>query len=629
MHVHLLRNIPVIIKKNINSFYLFLLLIAFILITIGQWTVWNSPAQGVETSFYKSTPLFYWIAYLFGLVIGFTILLRTIIKKDLKKSVVYFGLGLILYCTISFVTLNIVRGYYIYILINGDVGYHYGVVGMLLEKGTSWVHYPALHINSAITSIVSNLSHDYVVLVMPVFFVIILLLGLILVVRYCTKSASVRYLSFFVICLLPFGSSPYSLGGWSLSMFVPYLAGFCLVPLAIYLILHLLFEKNHVKVMQCLVIALITLISISFYHPIIYLVMMMMMVCQIFQHLSLKKRFTTIFASIQPLLVVFISSGIPFLFWTLIIKGAANSSIRNIFDSIFSDLQYAGEIGEVSSNSSFIFDFHIIGIVDMAIRYLGLLAISCIILALFLLPLLRSLSSVESQKILAIYPLPIIGFGYFVVSTFVNLSVQPGRLLPFIVLSAVIVAGFLLNSLIETPPTVTRWKNILNKSVFVIILISIVTLATIGYYPSMEENMQYNQQNTHGIVSSVDFYLTHNNYDYAEYSLGIHPIRLVQAKYHSKPIYQNDVPATYTQLAMEQLPHHIGYTEYESVHDYIDEISYLSISEAYSVYYSVTPQLKYTTPYFTQDDFIHLEYDEFVHKYYDNPSARLYLVTPY
>ena len=123
-----------------------------------------------------------------------------------------------------------------FILLTGDVGSHYGAVDSIVKTGFAGMHYPYLHIESAILEMITNIPHDQIINLVPVFYVLIFLCGVNLVIYKLTKNLQIRLLSLFISALLPFGCSQYSLGSWSLSMFIPYLAGFLVSVFILYFI---------------------------------------------------------------------------------------------------------------------------------------------------------------------------------------------------------------------------------------------------------------------------------------------------------------------------------------------------------------------------------------------------------
>lgn len=614
---------------EINKIFTFLLPVAYILLVIGQWVAWADPANGIEISIYSSTPLIYWIAYIFGMLLGLFILMRIIIKNDLSNLVKYSGIILIAYSTLSFITLFIVRGYYPYILLTGDVGAHYGIVDYIIQWGHTLIHYPALHILAAIGEVITELSTDYIINITTVIFVIVFILGSNLVVKQCTSNSGARYLSYFIICLLPFGCSSFTLGGWSLSMFIPYLAGFCLSPFALYFILKLYGVSLHnIDTKTSLFLLISILISIIFYHPLIYVIYLLLLFLIIIQQFIFIKYYQNSYKYVSPYLMAICSSGVIFTLWALFIKSSANSSISNLFWTIFGEMEYTSSstIKTSETIASVFPNMSLAGIIDLGLRNAGLLALVCFVLILLFPIILHNISKIHSQRILCLYSLAFVAGGYYIISLFVNLFVQSGRLLPFILFGGIIGMGILLQYLLDSRYNLHNIKGVMSLLLFVCLIISTIILSVGLYYPTMTESMNTNSQTTHAFVAGNEFYLCYTNHDYDEQSLGVHYLRMVEMAYHSKPILQNGLPVTYYHIFKDTVPHHLNYPSAMYLNQSFSKNTYLSINSNMKLYYSVTPQLKYGTPFFTALDFLHLDNDNSVNLLYNNPSIEIYQI---
>lgn len=322
------------------------------------------------------------------------------------------------------------------------------------------------------------------------------------------------------------------------------------------------------------------------------------------------------------------SSGVIFTLWVLFIKSSANSSISNLFWTIFGEMDYTSSstIKASETIASAFPDMSLAGIIDIGLRYAGLLALACFVLILLLPIILHNISQIHSQRLLCLYSLAFIGGGYYIISLFVNLSVQSGRLLPFILFAGVIGMGILLQYLLDTRYNLHNIKSIISYILFVCLIILVIVLSVGLYYPSMTESLNYNSQTTHAFVAGNDFYLCYTNHDYTEESLGVHYVRMVHMAYHSKPILQNGLPISYYHIFKDTVPLHFDYPNTMYLNQSLSKNTYLSINSNFKLYYNVTPLLKYMTLTFTPLDFLHLDYDNSVNLLYNNPSMDIYQI---
>ena len=190
-----------------------------------------------------------------------------------------------------------------------------------------------------------------------------------------------------------------------------------------------------------------------------------------------------------------------------------------------------------------------------------------------------------------------------------------------------IVTGVILGKLLEKyRHAVTPKQKRTSVVLFSCILLVLTPMALGLYYPTMTESMHSVEQNTHALVSGNDFYLTHGNFSYNQVSLGVHYKRMVEATYHTVPLYQNGEIITYSHIFKETVPDHFGYQKNMRLNQSLPCDTYLSVNENIVTYYSVTPVAKYMTTKYTNTDSLHLEQDSSVQKYYSNPNMRLYII---
>ena len=688
--------------SDVNFILKLLLPIAFVLLSIGQCLAWMNPANGTEISIYTSTPALFWFALIFALILGLAIIIRHLTKADLEKHVLVSGILLLAYASLSFISLFIVRGYYIYILLTGDVGYHYGVVDKILLTGFESVHYPLLHIQTAISQLFTGIPMDNMINITTVVFTVVLIIGINLLIRQITGNRYVRYMSYFVSLLVPFGCSMFTTGSWSFSMFIPFLAGFCITPYIIYCIFQLSESKRNVSHLVVYTIILnILLLAALFFHPVIYVVCFAFLCLSVVFFLLIPRKPIREMVRIGiPFVVTIFATFSAFLMWTLVIMKSGSGIVTRLFsfvEDIFSNLitksatvdpvigltpsapsvdslvtlpvieqpqvptvsdtvvdslvtlpvieqpqvpavsdtvvdslgnTFASENlgGFLSTVLTSLQDFGIVGIIDMGLRYAGLMALFCLMLALLLPKLLSHISKPACQKIFCLYLLAGIAVVYTLVSLFVDMSVQMGRILPFVILSGIIVTGIILGKLLEKYwHTVTPKQRKTSVVLFSCILLVLTPMALGLYYPTMTESMYSSEQNTHALVDGNDFCLSYAKYDYSGSTLSIHPIRMTEAMYHSTSALQNGNPVKYTYGTQEMIDidSHFGYQRNDLLNASLGENTYVAINKNIEKYYSVTPLLRYSMPRFTQSDFSHLNYDISSIKIYDSPAMQL------
>jgi hypothetical protein len=594
-----------------------LAIVGFILLSFGILLAWKSPATGYEASIYKSTPLIFWIAVSFCIVVGTISVVQQISSKN-KNTNLCFPFIPFLLIFLSFaaiLSLFIIRGYALFG--GGDPLTHIGSVQDIISSGQAnrQLIYPITHIYVAQFAEICGISTFFLSKLIPLIFALLNILFTYCLARMLLPERGQ------VILATALGMT--FIEGWYLELTPNHLANL-FFPFFIYIIMKSLNAKGP----QWNVMTIILLFLLPAFHPIPYLVILLFLLA-----IPLTNRIVFRFRKETPLpddtilkfssitLLFLIVWGITwissFAFWdyevrqvsTLFLGGGSTK-----IGSLIAQLDYA-----TSYNYS---------VAGMFLKTYGGILLLMVLTMIAIIVLWKRRDSISQFKLLIYLIVPLIFVGVAIVALFpLNLDFGPLRLLYYVVfmcnyLSAILLFGFLkTKSRIPIP-----FKTKLLPLIASLVIIGLFVLGTLKVYPSryvLDTNSQYTQTEING----TDWFL-HNNNQMKNTTylwnpeLGRFADLLLTVDERSN---RQDIPNSEARHLEFKLPWHFGYDQGKILGQYYVKDIYLVLNQMdRSIYTDLYPEMAKMR--FEAQDFTQLENDSSVDKLYANGGFDTYYV---
>lgn len=609
---------------QINRFLQILTISAFLLIPIAVINAWLNPAIGNEYSIYASTPIFYWVTVTCGYSVSLLLVLLDILGYGLPNKLKYAGYILLGFSVLLVASVFIIRGY-LPLFMTSDTGSHIGILNNLLSSGFVDAFYPAPYLLTGSIGLFTNLSIYSLVNLNSLLFLFLIIIGIYITVKNMFPHKGERYLTLLVACLLPFGCSGYTTGGFSLSYYLPYLAAIAMIPLYIYCIFKITFSNRNIRYFY--IIAVLIMISLLFYHPLIFFIGLLFSILHLIVVLILHKKYSKIKERIQKLIILICILTILFIMWTWIqtfLQGQI-LSLSTLLTEGDTNTRYMDSI-LVISDSIFAGSYSLLESVNLFLRSTGLFMIM-MILCLVSVPIVYK--NINKSKnyyfMVSLYALSI-PIGSLVLLSFLasEFHFQPGRVVIFLTLIAIFSAGIVLNKILDLRNNFkSRFMQYLPILGVIIILISIGAFGISSYYPSTQVIVSPTQV-TYSTLNGMDFYLTETNYDYYQTGTGIAPLRYAMILYNSKSVQYDINQETFSNQYLSAPPTHFNYTESIHLGSSYTSTTYLVLRGAYIDYYENLHLSQLAR--LTSNDVVYLEGDASVNKLYDGTDIDLFLI---
>ena len=600
---------------------------AFLILFIGLLMAWNTPVYGYEVSIYSSTPIIFWIALIFGYIVGVFLIILKFYHNNIPKVIFFGGIILLSLCSISLACLGILRGN-ILIGITDDVGTHLGILTELLKTGYLSSIYPLIHIGPGIFSLFANQNVFAITTYYPILYLGIYILGLYVLVRELFSNKIIAYIVLLIALFLPFGSAPY-LSPYSPLLFIGMQSTIRLMPLFIYIVIKTVNNRSK----EMLILSLIMCISLTFYHPMASLLMGIFCLSIIFYHIitSIKTGIWTkkdiyiplsLLSTITLLFILWSGD----LFGNGIIKG-----LTSLFTISNTELQ-SRNIGEITSftTNADSFGYSLNTIIQIgSINLIIYLSLFCG-LGYFLWTYIHN---THNQKLGYVYSFSLFLIGTTGLFLIMDIGFKYSRFLDEIYLIGIISAGYIIYLLCKKMKfSFPKKKN--SQILLPIFLCIVICLASIFLFYSSPLSMSYGDQTTKMEWIGAETLLPYIDYTYDRtgiFLLGIQ--RYISALYgsseHSGSYQYGNYHIISTSLHeteyAEQVPYHFGYDKYFSINEIYNQTTYLFIIKKdrlyYHAYYPEIEDFRWTLP-----DFQHLENDLAVNHVYYNGDLNLYLI---
>ncbi len=590
---------------------MFLLIVSFLLLGISLIITWINPATKYEASIYLSIPAIYWGSLLISLFIGFFIVIKFNFIDE-KKIYENIGLFLLFIAFASFLSLWIIRGYYLWC--SGDPLEHLGWIKDILFTGhfESENIYPITYI--FVAQICDILNIDPIILhkYLPLYFGLLYLVFMYLFAKVIFKDKKKAVIGL-LVAIIP-------MGGWFLNLTPNHLTNLTL-PLAFFLVFKYIDNKKY----EWCILLIVMCFFITIFHPVPSLALLLMLLALTPPLLTLVEkainkfyksnfkfaRMSSIVLAVIAL-VWFITWVSSFYVWdhtirniyTLLTEGAPTK-----LDALVADAVYAHTYGY--------------SVIEQFLKVYGGLCIYLLLTAIGFILLWKKVKQnkvlLTDQKLIMLsIPLTLIiatmGLLYFM-----NIDLfGPGRLEIYVIILSTLFVGYVLFEYIRSSAGLKR------EICVTLFLVVLFVAAGLKLYPSPYV-LSANWQITRTEVKGMDL-LLHSKGKMPITSLSISPrvyaVALLTKDERSKMKISWKIPDGL------KIPFHFGYDDNINLGDYYSENIYMVLTYRDRILYKeVFPEIAHLR--FTEDDFDELNVDNSLTKIYENGGFNSYYINSY
>lgn len=615
------------IEKKIHRILVLGIISGFFILSLGMFIAWLHPAIDVEASIYASTPCIFWISIFYGYAISILIFIFTQFLEQKIKYLKKLGMLLLIFTSLSVVSLSIIRGYQPWYLIS-DTGSHLGNLQSLMFTGFTSSLYPGGYYETVSLSLLTDISLFSLINYNSLIFLAIFVSGIYLLVQELFKTQNLSYIIVLIACLLPFGCSYYTTGVFSFAYYLPYLNAFMLCPLFMFCVLKSV--KSNPSNSLYLLISCIFGIVIILSHPLIFVIILFFPLSLLLIALLEKHSKVNSSHNIKNIIILLLISGIIFVFWAWY-ANILQGNVMAIYDIVMGNNLGSDRLVSLTNGKNTLTsgNFSLFEILEIGIRYLVLFSIM-FLLFIIAIPILY-LDFKKSKRYVN-------GIIYYIVALpvlFITLipymgsfSFQSGRVVLFISLFSIFSTGIIIHSLLRVG---SQARSALKKGVsyvlVVAILLFILVFSVFSYYPSYN-TLESSTQITTGTLEGMDFYLTNSNYDYYKIGDNINLLRFLNILYTTNYLRidsQDMYISSNNYLPLP--PYHYNYESSSYIgSSYVSE-TYLITRDALKKYYDhVSPDY---FKFVTSQDYQHLLFDTSVQRIYDGSDIDISIILGY
>lgn len=578
----------------------------YILIIIITYIISTTPAAAnYELSIYGAFPIYLWILIAFTTIMGQIILLNNFLAvKD--KSWIFASIGLLI---INFILISmpLIRKYEIYgrhdILM--FVGYMKDII-FNGHFGESLI-YPIGPILGFSISSISGIEIELIPSIIPPIFYMFFLISFIVLFRYLFKKEDKVILGL-IIAFTPI----YIV---TLSLFAPNWQTIALLPFYLFMFLK---SRSSINKIGYRILTVILSIFLVFYHPIVSLIVILILLLMHFSSIIHQKFFNEKIEKIR-------IKGVPNLILIMLVSFFSWGAYIYLFVKNFQKI-YDWIIGESLSqaqeqtlnlinaspeiNDLFVLIYNIYGIWIL----LGIISIVCI----FYLLKAHNINELNYYQIFSSF-------------SFLALSVSA-----FLIFIAVSWFSFMriyqiaiIFSIILIPTCLYEYMNFKKnkkgiKIVLAIIIIILSTSSIFNGFPSSRAQLDNHQVSSSEIIGMESFF-NNRNKDVKIVEWGISKSRFYEY------IYGYDTPEkkfTYYEGDAKNPIDHFGYQNDTNLPNYYNESLYFLLSSQGINHYIYRYQGKYQHLWrFNKEDFVKLNNQNGVDIVYSNGDLKIYFIT--
>jgi hypothetical protein len=568
-----------------------------------------NPAEKYEASIFLATPSIYWVSLVFSLFIGFFIVIKFTFLDE-KKIYKNSALLLLFIAFVSFLSIWIIRGYYLWGW--GDPLTHLGKIKDVLlsgyiEKGNI---YPITHI--FLTQICSILNIDPIIphKYIPLWFSILYLIFMYLFVKE-TLISKREVIFALLVAIIP-------MGGFFLNLTPNGLANLTL-PLVFFLVLKykdnrryewsllLIFLCFYFTLFHLLVSLVLLLIIFSLSYPVLKSVESLMR-----KYFKINLTFGKIFSvGIAIILFIWIFTwASSFYVWEHTIKNlymllteGASTKLSNLV----SDAIYAHSYGY--------------SVIEQFLKVYGGLCVYLLLTAIGFIILWKKIKknevSLKHQNLL-ILTIPLIFIiAFMVLLYFTNIVYfSPRRLEIYIIMFSIPIIGYVLYEYINNRQSLIRTLSVSLLLVFLFIIAGMKT------YPSpyvLDVNYQ---------ITKAEYIGMSSLFPYINNKIPITSLAVNVRRYKEVVLTKHERAKVVGWKDNLTIPFHFGYNENNYLGNYYTEDVYMVLNDyGRIIYKEIYPEIAELR--FTDDDFAQIEKDNTITKFYANGGFDSYCIRSY
>ncbi|WP_165074185.1 hypothetical protein [Methanogenium sp. MK-MG] len=571
--------------------------------------IWQTtPAEGYEFSIYEAYPNGIFLIFL-TFVIGLTILLLIIFQENISKIQIILALLPILLCDIIMLFLPTIRGYYIYG--DGDILSHIGHM-IDIQKFHFIIdnRYPMDHILGNIIVYFTGITNAKISLIIPPLFSLIMVLLIYIFANELHIGKREKLLVLALATIPMFGTSNV--------LFFPNGQAFCIFTLGMYLLLKIFHNINTWQ--PCVLLTIFT-ISLVFFHPLVFIVFLMVigaLISVIYLHDKAQYSIQWFYFSTIAIGLLF------FVIWSDSLNLGVNNILEPILNGFLNNIETNSElVGYSQKVSNINLDYTYLGklIFKTYGQYilLGTISIICIALMGFLI--------IKKNFLIINTDLVFIGVGFLFFSIFsIFLLFKSGAF------------GFLrvykfaqLFSIILIPTTlIFYYKQLKLHSKFnartIYLFFAIIFVVTLTYFSFFNLHLSpsingLNQQVPQSYYSGMEKFYEHRNTQFKIMEFGISQRRYYHAMFGQIGLQQN--VRWYGVLSP---PDHFNYQKYPTLGQGLIGTEYFILtSKGIEFYPKLYPEFKNKWRY-NPNDFERIDQDTSIKKVYSNDNLLVFLI---
>lgn len=592
-------------------------IVCFILISFSVFIAYNNPAKGYEPSIYQSTPSLVWIFLVISILGGVTLIVHQVYSKEYESNNFWmFGFLIIIFCYTTFLSLHIIRGYYMWCM-SGDPASHLGIIRQINTDGFALRSnfYPLMHIYVAELQQILDFELIQLQKLIPLYFSLLYVVFMYLFAKSVLPNKGQAILASVASCTL--------VQGWNTNL-APFNLSNLLFPMALFIF----FKAFNTHKMQWKILIIITVLLYPPFHIVPSLALGIILIS-----LWLPNRIVALInkdtqkgdysigsidkfnATLSLILIVWgitwISS---FYVWShtirnihILIQEGGLTYLSSLIEQIIYAEGYQYKVVE-----------YIVKIQGGALLYIFLTLVS--------IPILwRGIRiNKESKRLLSLYGPFFIMNLFIILSYFLNMSFEPLRILFYVIVICTIFTGFIGYKVIEKIRHVKRvYIAKFALGLIVILLGGIFLSGILKLYPS-PYILSTNWQTTKTEVEGIDWFFNNRDLQIEISGISIAPGRF--ADFLLTPEEKKDqgsIPMYF--LEETRAPYHFGYNNHLSLSELYKKDTYLLITERdKSIYLDVVPEMAEYRWY--PCDFERLEIDWGVNKLYSNGEFDIWII---
>jgi len=600
----------------LNNYHLEKLLgiLSFVLIIIISIIIFKTPsAQGYELSIYSAYPPYFWFLILLSTSIGLFIMYNQLNKS--KSNWWFLGFFIIIFTNIIFLSLPLIRGYAIYP--SGDALTHLGAVYNILQTGYLEItdYYPSIHIMIAIIKTFTKWSDMQVITLIYISGYLFYLLG----VHLLAKVVSLNQKQTLLITIL---STPL-IFSYLLTSIFPFIFAIYMIP---YLLYFYFSGEKGVNIIQNRILLILIALAITFLHPIVTILVILMLTGLIFtgdvykkmskSHLNLSK-----YSLRLPLIIfiVLITWYLSFIGIQRDISRVYNSLLNGIGGGVINNQLNTLSTANITLLQTFQLFFYKYG--DILIYLLIFLVLSSVLFFKFIR---RSKKiNLNSLNFLMLAIVTMIICSSFLV--FNLIIAEPIRILALPMIMVIISIGLVYYDIIGNK-AVDSTRNKIYSYLMLILIISTMFIGMLNVYGSprtVEMNLQVTNMDLSGMDWSMNYMDKNIKLSHAEITVErFEDLRL--RTYEFNKLYYTKISNYASQLIFyidqNETPSHFGYDKnYPISETFGNKDYYMIITKEGLIGINVLPEnVRDKGHQYTEDDLKTLNNDYTANLIYNN-----------